>query len=234
MDVVGESTPLGYLSRPEAPGEHPGVIVGMEMFGVTQWVRDVTDRIAGLGYVAIAPNLYRRVDGVTELPQDEGGRRRGFELVAQLTREQVLEDVRLSRDVTGASAIVGFSFGGHVAYLAATQLPFEATVVFYGGWLTSGDIPLGRPEPTLTLTPGITGELLYLVGEQDHAVPAADRAQIAAALEAAGVRHEFVVYPRVPHGFFCDARETFDPVAAEDAWERVTRLLASVGPRAGS
>ncbi len=151
-----------------------------------------------------------------------------------MTREQALEDLRAAiallrarDDATGAVGMVGFSFGGHVAYLAATQLDLAVTVVFYGGWLTATEIALSRPEPTLALTPGIGGPLLFLVGDQDHAVPAADREQIAAALAAAGVAHELVVYPDTPHGFFCDVRDTYRPAQAADAWERVRRALAS-------
>lgn len=80
----------------------------------------------------------------------------------------------------------------------------------------------------MALTPGIAahdGRLLFFAGDHDHAVPNADREQIIGALRAAGGRHEVVVYPGRTHGFFCDARDTFDEEAAGDAWQRVRRLL---------
>jgi carboxymethylenebutenolidase len=225
---------VGYLASTGGTERRGGVIVGMEMFGVTAYVRDVADRIAALGYTAYAPDFYRRVAPGIELEASEEGRARGLELAAGLTRADALEDLRGALDLlrgrddaTGAVAMVGMSFGGHLAYLAATQLDLATTVVFYGGWLTGTDIPLSRPEPTLALTPGIGAPLLYLVGDGDHAVPAADVARIAEALEAAGVEHELVVYPDTPHGFFCDVRDTFRPAQAADAWARTSRALAS-------
>lgn len=225
---------VGYLASAGGAERRGGVIVGMEMFGVTAYVRDVADRIAGLGYTAYAPDFYRRVAPGIELEADDAGRARGLELAGGLTRADALEDLRAALrllrgrdDATGAVAMVGMSFGGHLAYLAATQLDLATTVVFYGGWLTGTDIALSRPEPTLALTPRIAAPLLYLVGDADHAVPPADRARIGQALAAAGVEHELVVYPDTPHGFFCDARDTFRPAQATDAWARTRRALAS-------
>lgn len=238
----GTSPMGGHLVRPAAAGPFPGVVVAMEMFGVTDYIRDVTERVARLGYVAIAPDFYHRSGPGIELPQDEEGRQAGFELVGRLTREGALRDVAAAMDhlagrADGAvqrAAMLGCSLGGHLAYLAATQLELAAAAVFYGGWLTTTDIPLSRPQPTIELTPGIAargGRVLYMVGEDDHAVPPDARAGIASALRAAKVRHEMVVYPDTPHGFFCDVRDTYRPAEADDAWRRVRDLLAdALGP----
>jgi carboxymethylenebutenolidase len=223
-----------YLAEPAGTGRHGGVIVGMEMFGVTAYVRSGADRIAALGYTAYAPDFYRRVAPGIELAADDAGGARGLELAGALTRAQALEDLREAVDLlrarddpTGAVAMVGMSFGGHIAYLAATQLDVATTVVFYGGWLTGTDIALSRPQPTLALTPGIAAPLLDLVGDSDHAVPAADVAQIGAALADAGVEHELVVYPDTPDGFFCDVRDSYRPSQAADAWVRMQRALGA-------
>jgi carboxymethylenebutenolidase len=72
---------------------------------------------------------------------------------------------------------------------------------------------------------------LFLVGERDHLVTAEQRDQIAARLREDGIDHELVVYPDAPHGFFCDERDTYRPAAAEDAFARVTALLADELPR---
>jgi carboxymethylenebutenolidase len=225
---------VGYLACPGGTELRGGVIVGMEMFGVTAYVRDVADRIAALGYTAYAPDFYRRVEPGIELEADEAGRARGLELAGGLTRADALEDLRAAvellrarDDATGAVAMVGMSFGGHLAYLAATQLDLATTVVLYGGWLAGTDIAVSRPESTLALTPGIGAPVLYMVGDADHAVPAADVARIGQALEDAGVEHELVVYPDTPHGFFCDVRDSFRPEQAADAWARTRRALAS-------
>lgn len=231
----GGTSPMGaHVARPAAAGSFHGVVVAMEMFGVTDYIRDVTERVARLGYVAIAPDFYHRSGPGIELPHGEEGRQAGFELVGRLTREGALRDVAAAMDhlagrADGAAqrvAMLGCSLGGHVAYLAATSLDLAAAAVFYGGWLTTTDIPLSRPQPTVDLTAGIHGRVLYLAGEDDHAVPPDARAQIETALRSAGVRHEMVVYPDTPHGFFCDVRDTYRAPQAQDAWRRVRELLA--------
>ncbi|MBE3014449.1 dienelactone hydrolase family protein [Microbispora sp. NEAU-D428] len=220
-----------FLARPAGPGPFPGVVVAMELFGVSAHVRDVCERLALDGYVAMAPDLYHRVAPGIELPHDAAGRERGFDLLHRLTRDQVVHDVRAAMDhlrTRGCARVgmVGLSLGGHVAYLAATRLDLAAVAVVYGGWIPAADIPLSRPEPTLALTPGITGRVLLLVGTEDHVVPPDHRRMIADALRAAAVRHEIVEYADVGHGFLCDRRDTFDAAAADDAWRRVRELLA--------
>jgi carboxymethylenebutenolidase len=232
LDVDG-GPPMGtYVARPASPGPFPGVIVGMELFGVSAHVRDVCERLATLGYVALAPDFYHRSAPGVELAHDAAGRERGLELLHRLTRRQALDDVRTAIDYLrerGSTrvGIVGLSVGGHIAYLAASELGLDAVVVLYGGWIPTTEVPIGQPEPTLALTAGIGGRVLVIVGEDDHVVPPEHRRAIADALQAAGVRHELVEYPGVPHGFLCDRRESYREAAARDAWQRVEALLAA-------
>jgi acetyl esterase/lipase len=121
---------------------------------------------------------------------------------------------------------IGLSLCGH-AYLAATELDLAAVAVLYGGWIPTADIALSRPEPTLARTAGISGRVLALVGESDHAIPPEHRRAIAEALRADAIRHDLVEYPGASHGFLCDRRDTFDPAAAEDAWRRIEELLTA-------
>jgi carboxymethylenebutenolidase len=123
--------------------------------------------------------------------------------------------------------VVGFSAGGHLAYLAACLLPVSRAAVLYGGWLPSTDIPMSQPTPTLDLTPGITGRVLYLAGEDDALIDAGQREQIRAALAAADVDHELVSYPGVEHAFFWPGTPPFNQEARDDAWRRVVKLLGS-------
>jgi len=83
----------GYLAGPAEPGSAPGVLIGMELFGIAGHVRDVCDRLAGLGFLALAPDLYHRSAPGIELAEDNAGRERGFALLHQLTREQALADI---------------------------------------------------------------------------------------------------------------------------------------------
>ena len=230
--------PMGaYLAYPAAPGFYAAVVVGMELFGVTSHIRNVADQLAAKGYVALAPDFYHRIEPGAELTYDPAGRTRGFELLHQVSRGDALQDVQAAMHFLrrhpkfrGRIGFLGFSVGGHIGYLAATQLDLAASALFYAGWLPTTEIELSQPEPTLTLTPGMArtgGRIVYFVGEQDFLVTQAQREQIARALEDAHVRHEMVAYPNAQHGFFCDERDSFDPKARDDAWGRALALFAS-------
>jgi len=232
---VSDGTSLpAYLARPAADPAPTGVIVAHELFGVNPDIRGVADDLAGQGYLTIAPEFYHRdAPPGRWLERDDAGRQEGFGYLHRLGREQALADVAAAigwlRSQPGIErvALVGFSAGGHLSYLAACRLPVSRTAVLYGGWLPGTDIPMSQPTPTLELTPGITGRLLYLVGDDDTLIDAGQREQIRAALASAGVTHEVVSYPGVGHAFFWPGTPPFDAAARADAWGRVLELLAS-------
>ena len=232
---VSDGTSLpAYLARPAADPAPTGVIVAHELFGVNPDIRGVADDLAGQGYLTIAPEFYHRdAPPGRWLERDDAGRQEGFGYLHRLGREQALADVAAAigwlRSQPGIErvALVGFSAGGHLSYLAACRLPVSRTAVLYGGWLPGTDIPMSQPAPTLELTPGITGRLLYLVGDDDMLIDAGQREQIRAALASAGVTHEVVSYPGVGHAFFWPGTPPFDAAARADAWGRVLELLAS-------
>lgn len=91
---VSGQPPMGaYLAHPSAPGRYPGVFIGMELFGVTRHIRNLADRLAQQGYLAMAPDFYHRLESGAELTYDQAGRTKGFQLLHRLSREDVLEDV---------------------------------------------------------------------------------------------------------------------------------------------
>lgn len=220
----------GYLVRPVEPGRYPGVLVGAEIFGITGQVRAVADRLAGLGFVVLAPDFYHRTEPGAELDADR--REHALGLMRGLTRPEVVEDLRAATgylrrraDTTERTGMVGFSLGGHIAYLAATQLDLAAVAALYPGWLPSTNVKLSRPEPTLDLTGGITGRVLLLFAGRDHLITADQRDAIARRLKDEGVQHELVTYPDARHGFFFPGRETYHEASANDAFARVRDLL---------
>jgi len=231
IDAPGAGAMGAYLARPDTAPARGAVLVGMELFGLSAHVRDVCDRLAGAGYLAIAPDFYHRTSPGIELPADEQGRARGFELLNQLTRSQTIDDIGATlhwinaNAETDLAAMVGLSVGGHLAYLAATEFDLPAVSIFYGGWIPTTDLPLSRPVPTLAGTPRITGHVQMFLGTDDPLIPATQRRQIDQALSAAGIDHELIEYPGVGHGFLCDRRPSFHPEAANDAWNRLLRLL---------
>ncbi|GAA3440487.1 dienelactone hydrolase family protein [Kutzneria kofuensis] len=133
VPVAGEAEPMSaYLARPAAPGPHATVLVGFEMFGVTDYVRAVADRIAALGYTAVVPDFYHRSGRRICLPATAEGRSRGLELLSQVTRDGVDRDIQALLDqLPGPHAMVGLSVGGHIAYYSATRFPFAAVAAFY-------------------------------------------------------------------------------------------------------
>lgn len=225
-----------HVSRPAGVPSRTAVVVAHELFGVNPDLQAVAEDLAAAGHLTIVPELYHRYAPAGHwLQRDDAGRAEGFALLHRLERPDAIADVAAclawARAVPGveAVALVGFSAGGHLAYLAACELPVAATAVLYGGWLASTAIPLSRPTPTLDLTPGITGRILFLVGGDDHLIDAAERSTIEAALTGAGIDHELVVYPGTGHAFFWPGTPAYDEQARADAWSRVLALLAGAG-----
>jgi carboxymethylenebutenolidase len=221
-----------YLAEPNGEGRFPAVVVIQEIFGVNAHIRDVTGRFAQLGYVAIAPALYQRL-----APGFESGYT--SEEIAQGRRyKDQTQATELLGDVSGAIAYlqglpnvnaeaigcIGFCFGGHVAYLAATLPAVKATASFYGAGIATGTP--GGGEPTIARTAEISGTLYAFFGREDDSIPAQQVNEIEAALEKHQVSHQIFQYAGAGHGFFCDRRGSYNPEAAADAWEQVKALFA--------
>jgi carboxymethylenebutenolidase len=237
IPVPDGTTQPAYVARPAHHAEPTGVIVAHELFGVSPDIRGVADDLAAAGYLAVAPEFYHRdAPAGAWFPRDAAGRAEGFLLLGRLTRQQALDDIAAAaawlRSQPGITriAVIGFSAGGHLAYLAACESPdVDVAAVLYGGWLTApaAPVPLSGPTPTLDLTPGIRGKLLYLAGDEDFLIDAAQREQIAAALRDAGVDHELVLYPGTGHAFFWPGTPEYRQKSRDDAWSRILTLLAA-------
>jgi dienelactone hydrolase len=214
-----------HLARPAAPGRFPAVIVVMESFGLNGHIRAVVDRIAGEGYVALAPDLYYRF-GSPVIPYDEVPR--SIEWMRKLEPARVMADIGVAiaclkgrREVRGDRVgIVGFCMGGTVAFRTAADYARDivTAVSFYGGGSLADD-------PEVLRRIGVP--LLALWGEQDELIPL-DRVQrIEETLRRVGTTYTSVVYPGAGHGFFCDERVSYNPAAAVDAWSRLMRWLSN-------
>ncbi len=222
-----------YLAQPVAAAPCPAVIVISEIFGVNEHIRTVTDRIAQEGYVAIAPNIFQRTAPGLALGYSEAETKLGRTHKDQTTAAQLLSDIqatlaylRTLPTVRGdAMGTIGFCFGGHVAYLAATLPDIKVTASFYGGGIAT--MTPGGGAPTLTRTAEIKGKLYAFFGTRDPLIPVDQIDQVEAALQEHAIAHQCFRYP-VGHGFFCDHRADYDPAAAAAAWEQVKALLAQL------
>ncbi|NQZ98506.1 MAG: dienelactone hydrolase family protein [Myxococcales bacterium] len=230
---AGDGTMGGYVARPEGDARLPAVIVYMEIFGVNSHIREVVERVAGEGYVAIAPDYFHRTGPGVEYGYDDEGFAGGMLLLNQLVADEMIADaqatlgyLRTRVDVKGDRiGAMGFCIGGHMTYLTACETDVAVSASFYGGGIAAPQGPGGAP-PTLGRTPKIQGCILCLFGEKDALIPADQVESVKRALTDAGTRFETQVYPGADHGFFCDQRASYNAAAAGDAWERVKALFA--------
>ena len=222
MSVQGEMIEIGgmpaYVAKPGGGTfPWPVVLVIQEAFGLNEHIKDVARRVAGEGYLAVAPDLFHRsgkgrTAGYDELPK-------ALELMGALTDDGIVADV--SRAIAwaekqpnvkaGRIGITGFCMGGRVSYLAACALPdkITASAPFYGG-----GIPVDR-------TGSLKAPVLAFFGDQDPFIPMDSVEKLRAEATKLGKQVEIVVYPGAPHGFFCNERDSYRPDAAKDAWEKV-------------
>jgi carboxymethylenebutenolidase len=230
---VDGKTMGGYLARPTDNATRPGVLVFMEIFGVNSHIREVTERVAREGYIALAPDFFHRTGPGVEYGYDETGMAGGIKLLTQLKADEIAADARAALSFLKRQNFVkgdrlgamGFCVGGHVTYLTACETEIKAAASFYGGGI-AGEKGFGGQPSTIGRTSKITGKILCLFGAKDAHIPLTQVDAIRAELEKQKRRHEVIVYPNADHGFFCDQRASYDKASAEDAWAKVKKLFA--------
>jgi len=223
----------GYLARPADSEARAAVVVWMEIFGVNSHIREVTERVAREGYVALAPDFFHRTAPGLELSYEEPDFEKGIAELMKLKGDQMVTDAKAAlaylrgrSDVRGDKiAAMGFCIGGHMTYLTAAETDVVAAASFYGGGIAAPEAPGGAPS-TIGRTQKIRGKIICLFGGKDPHIPLDQVDQIRSALRQASVDGEVVVYDEADHGFFCDQRGTYEKAAAEDAWKRVKALFA--------
>ena len=208
-------------------------IVLPEVFGVNAWVRSVADRLAAHGHPALAVPLFARTAPDLELAYEMSDLAQGRRHKDATTTDRILGDVAAAvawlraRHPQVAIHVVGFCFGGHAAFLAATLPGVEEVFDFYGAGVSR--MRPGGGDPSLALLPEVMARLTCVFGTADPLIPAEDREAIGEALrkaDPAGQRLRFVEYPGADHGFMCEARSSFDPQASAQGW----RLLLGEVP----
>ena len=209
-------------------------IVLPEVFGVNAWVRSVADRLAAQGYPALAVPLFARTAPDLELAYEASDLAQGRRHKDATTADQIRGDVSAALSWLGARYpqadihVVGFCFGGHAAFLAATLPGVAHAFDFYGAGVSR--MRPGGGEPSLALLPEIQTQLTCVFGTADPLIPIEDREAIGAALrkvDPAGERLGYVEFAGADHGFMCEARSSFDPQASAQGW----RLLLGDDPR---
>ncbi len=215
----GEET-RGYLAIP-ASGRGPGVLVIQEWWGLVDHIRDVCDRFAREGFVALAPDLYR---GVSTVDPDEAGRLMMNLEIPRAARDldAAVQTLLSDQAVDGARVgAIGFCMGGQLALYAATRNPRIGAVVDCYGI---------HPEVTLDLS-RLEAAVFGVFAENDEFVSTEMTRKLESDLQSAGVRNFFRIYVGVQHAFMNDSRpDVFDAPTAAEAWgELLAFLRAEIG-----
>lgn len=228
----------GTLHVPESGGPWPGVVIFPDAGGLRPTFREMGDHLAGLGYVALVPDVYYRAgdwapfDMATAF-SDKQERTRLFGLMSSLTNERVIADAGAYADfllarpeVRGAAVgTTGYCMGGRMSMLAAGGIGAKvgAAASFHGGRIAVADDPA---SPHLAAD-RITAKV-YVAGAVEDGSFTAEQAELLdRALTAAGVDHTVEFYPAAHHGFAVPDNDTYDPAADARHWEALRHLYQS-------
>jgi carboxymethylenebutenolidase len=197
-----------YLAEPQVK-PRGGIVVVQEIFGVTRHIRAVADEYAAAGFLAVAPALFDRVERGVDLPYTDMQKGSGY--VKALNNDQVLLDVQAAVErasAAGKVGVVGYCWGGTIAYLAAARLKIAAAVAYYGGGIHNHTAEKPRVP------------VMFHFGEKDAHIPRSAVEGIRAAYPE-GTYH---LYP-AGHGFNCTDRASFEPESAKLALQRSLEFL---------
>jgi carboxymethylenebutenolidase len=223
VKVAGGDMPV-YFARPEKANNPPVILVSMEIFGLHEYIKDVTRRLAKLGALAVAPDYYFRkgvdLTKITDIPQllPIVNAKPDAELLSDL--DSTVTWAKAQGGNTGRLGIIGFCRGGRTVWeYAAHSTALKAGVAFYGPPVDPAN-PLWPKSPT-QLAPEMKAPVLGLYGEADQGIPVATVEALKEALAKANKPAEFKIYPAAPHGFHADYRPSYRKEAAEDGWNRM-------------
>jgi carboxymethylenebutenolidase len=229
---VADGEMPGYFARPANAANPPVVLVAMEIFGLHEYIKDVTRRIAKLGALAVAPDYYFRKGGdltkITDMQQllPIVNAKPDAELLSDL--DATVAWAKSQGGNTDRLGIIGFCRGGRTVWeYAAHSGALKAGVAFYGPVVDPAN-PAWPKSPT-QLAPDMKAPVLGLYGAADTGIPVAQVEAMKAALAADKKTAEFKIYPEAPHGFHADYRASYRKEAAEDAWNQMQGWFKKYG-----
>lgn len=224
----------GYLVRPAGAGPHPAMVVIHEAGGLNEHIRDVANRLANIGYVTLAVDLYTREGG----PPPAGDMQALMERLFSMSDALALGDLegaadllRARPDVNGRVGCIGFCMGGRYTLLFATASDrLDAAVDCWGGFIDKAtpeqDTTPLRPTPPLSIAEKLHCPLLGAVGAEDHNPSPQLGEQLRERASRSGQPVRVDVYEGAGHAFFADYRPSYRPEPAALLWSRVVPFLA--------
>src|SRR5689334_23827757 len=220
---VADGEMPSYFAKPAGATNPPVVLVAMEIFGLHEYIKDVTRRLAKLGAFAVAPDYYFRkgdLTKVTDIPQllPLVNAKPDAELFSDL--DATVAWAKQQGGDTSRLGIMGFCRGGRTVWeYSAHNAGLKAGVAFYGSLVDPANP--GWPKSPMQLASEMKAPVLGLYGAEDQGIPVAQVEQMKAALADANKPAEFHIYPGAPHGFEADYRPSYRKDAAEDAWNQM-------------
>ncbi len=229
---VGDGEMVAFRAQPANGNAFPVILVVSEIFGVHEHIADICRRLAKLGYLAIAPELFarqgdpRKIASIQEILDS---------IVAKTPDAQAMSDLdaceawaKANGGDTSRLAITGFCWGGRITWLYAAHNPrLKAAVAWYGR--LDGVTNEFTPKYPIDLAAQLKAPVLGLYGGQDQGIPPSDVEDMRAAIQQAGGKSEIHLYPDAPHAFHADYRPSYRKEAAEDGWRRMKEWLKQHG-----
>jgi carboxymethylenebutenolidase len=221
-----------YRAQPDRAGTFPIILVIEEIFGVHEYIQDICRRLAKLGYMAIAPELYARFGDFSKMtnPQEIVQK-----IILKAPDDIMLNDLDSTltwavahRGDTTRIGVMGFCRGGRDTWLYAEHNPYlRAAVAFYGP--VRGPTSPIQPRTPLDAAAELKCPLLAMYGGADDSIDMKDVDQAVARAAKSGIKVETQVFPGAPHGFHADYRATYRPEAAEAAWAHALSWFKKYG-----
>ncbi|HQU15822.1 MAG: carboxymethylenebutenolidase [Chromatiales bacterium 21-64-14] len=219
----------GVYARPGSAGPHPALLIFTEAYGLNTHFEQLVRRLAAAGYCTLVPDLYRGdVYDYSDVDSARARLRLLRDAAAMEDTGRALDFLAARKEVDQARiAVLGFCMGGRLAFLAHGTYPtrLRAAACFYGGGIAPERDPLDRPA-LLDQAPRMQGPLLLIYGAEDGSIAPEEHGRVATALSAAGRRYTLAVFPEAGHGFFCDARPSYRPAPAAEAWTLLLEFLS--------
>lgn len=220
--MIGELP--AYRAMPAGGEKLPTILVVSEIFGVHEYIADVCRRLAKLGYLAIAPELFYRYGDPKKMTSVQDIL---ATIVARVPDHEVLADLDACTAWAAKNGgdpvrlgITGFCWGGRITWLYAAHNPnVKAAVAWYGR--LDGEVNERTPKWPLDVAGEIEGAVLGLYGGKDQGIPPEDVEAMQAVLAKAGGKSLIHVYAEAGHAFHADYRATYRQAEAEDGWRRL-------------